>query len=319
MKLLYMTVLPNGQFHPSRYDPAALQRAPLPAMVSMPKPKKVARPQRFKNVVVNNFKKGKMLGQGGQGAVYLGSYDGVSCGGKQLLANPSQELVDETLYEVDFFMKLDHPNCHYLLGAKTSLENGGILLLTELCDKGSLYDFYAKQGQRFDAQTSHRLARECAIGFDVIHDMGFMHRDIKSLNVFLSKELVAKVADFGMCTDDKTSMDGCGTVQWMAPEVFKNIMRPSSSPYNKQIDVYSYGILAWEIFHCRTPYMETGLNQMEIGQEVLSNNIRPRLGRACPGPIQQIITKCWDTDPRVRPSFKDVIKSLDDAASSCGL
>ena len=69
--------------------------------------------------------------------------------GKTLLASADDALVEETKEEVQFFIKLDHPNCHYLLGAKTTLDNRGIMWLTEVwltevCDNGSLFDSYSK-------------------------------------------------------------------------------------------------------------------------------------------------------------------------------
>jgi serine/threonine protein kinase len=50
-----------------------------------------------------------------------------------------------------------------------------------VCESGSLFDLYNKQGRKFDKPTAHRLAKECAVGYQFIHDLGFMHRDIKSL------------------------------------------------------------------------------------------------------------------------------------------
>ena len=115
-------------------------------------------------VLSSHFRPLKLLGQGGQGTVHLGDYDGFKCAGKTMLGTPSKELVDETLAEVDFFVKLDHPNCHYLLGYKTTLDNGGIMLLTEICELGSIYDFYGKEGKKFCKSTAWRLGRECALG-----------------------------------------------------------------------------------------------------------------------------------------------------------
>ena len=192
MKMLYMMTVPEGEFHPDRYDPQ--KKTAAPTLISIAKPKIASRPRRIENVIPSKFKGEKLLGQGGQGTVHMGAYDGVKVAGKTLLADADETLVKETQEEVRFFLKLDHPNCHYLLGAKTSLEDGGVLLLTEICDNGSLFDCYSKAGLKFDLPTSWRIAKECATGFKVIHELGFMHRDIKSLNVFMDSNMVAKVA-----------------------------------------------------------------------------------------------------------------------------
>lgn len=54
--------------------------------------------------------------------------------------------------QVKFFVKLDHPNCHYLLGAKTTLDKGGLMTLTEVCEHGSLFDLYCQNGKTFNNQ-----------------------------------------------------------------------------------------------------------------------------------------------------------------------
>jgi hypothetical protein len=60
----------------------------------------------------------------------------------------------------------------------------------------------------------------------------------------------------------------------MAPEVLRSLLdRPC--PYGRSVDVYSYGVLVWELTHCRVPYASTGLNQMAIASAVLKKGIRP--------------------------------------------
>lgn len=318
MRLLYVTVKPNGRFHPKNYDPHKKEQPPkAPDVISIAKPKPSSRPKRFANVDPYKFVKTKLLGQGGQGTVHLGTYEGISVAGKTLL-QASPESIEETMNEVNFFLKLDHPNCHYLLGSKTTMEKGGIMLLTEVCESGSLFDIYGKAGRKFDTATAHRIARECAVGLGFIHDIGFMHRDIKSLNVFMSKDMVAKVADFGMVTSEPTSNEPCGTPQWMAPEVLANYF-DQVSYYDKRCDVFSYAILAWEIFHCKIPYGDSGLDQMGVARAVLQAGKRMALGRACPQPIQTLIVKCWDREPAKRPTFKEIVEMLDAAAPACGV
>ncbi len=108
-----------------------------------------AHPPRINPVEVHKFQKTKLLGQGGQGTVHMGTYEGTPCAGKTFLGRADQRMVNEVLREVQFFMLLDHPHCHYLLGAKTTLENGGILQLTEVCSYGSLFDMYSVKGVCF--------------------------------------------------------------------------------------------------------------------------------------------------------------------------
>mmetsp|Transcript_38840 Transcript_38840/g.93622 ORF Transcript_38840/g.93622 Transcript_38840/m.93622 type:complete len:216 (+) Transcript_38840:222-869(+) len=212
-------------------------------------------------------------------------------------------------------MALDHPNCHYLLGAKTSLDQGGILVLTEICENGSLFDMYCTKGIRFDPQTAFRIGKECALGFEQIHKIGYMHRDIKSLNVFMDKNMVAKVADFGMATPERTSTQPGGTPQWMAPEVLSNLLGRKVA-YDMRVDVYSYAILLWEIMHCKVPYGETGMDQMAIANAVFSKGIRPPMSSRCPPEVAKLIVACWDTDPNRRPSFKDIVARMNQIEST---
>ena len=109
-----------------------------------------------------------------------------------------------------------------------------------------------------------------------------------------------------------------GTPQWMAPEVVANLLGVQTK-YDKRVDVYSYGILLWELFHCTTPYVETRLDQMGICKSVYRSNIRPKFGRSCPPSVQGLVGKCWDKHPSARPAFKEIIRTLDQICSTCGI
>ena len=85
-----------------------------------------------------------------------------------------------------------------------------------------------------------------------------MHRDIKSLNIFMTKDMVAKVADFGMCTPEKQSSHGAGTPQWMPPEALLNVFGVQSV-YDNKFDVFSFAVLMWEVFHWAVPYATLGM------------------------------------------------------------
>jgi len=67
---------------------------------------------------------------------------------------------------------ITHTHTHSHAHSQTTLDCGGIMLLTEICDLGSVYDFYGKGGKRFCKSTAWRLGRECALGFDEVRGRG---------------------------------------------------------------------------------------------------------------------------------------------------
>lgn len=308
MKILYLLMCEAGRYAATKvlkpeYDEKK-------NVLGKQEVEKIERLPRIDPVVHAKFHKGKKLGEGGQGAVYLGTYEDQQVAGKIMFGKVSKEILDDLDNEVQLFKKLDHPNCHYMLGVKMTADSDGPLLLTEVCEEGSLFDLYAKKQKKFDQETALRIAKECAMGLGHLHSIGYMHRDVKSLNVFMAKGYVAKIADFGMATTKPTCSDACGTVQWMAPEVLANFYHPGSTPYDKRCDVYSYGIMLWEIYHCTCPYAETGLDQMQIARAVNKNGIRPRMKDTIIRPVKDLISLCWAKRVASRPTFDEVMETL---------
>mmetsp|Transcript_53909 Transcript_53909/g.109921 ORF Transcript_53909/g.109921 Transcript_53909/m.109921 type:complete len:705 (-) Transcript_53909:236-2350(-) len=315
LKLVYWILCPTAKFDKNSYAPKKAHRDPKNFLISHAGGSQASseRPKRIDPVINDKFVKVKKLGEGGQGAVFLGTYEGQKVAGKEMFGQPTKEILEDLINEVTLLQKLDHPSCHYLIGAKIEVDHiGGPLLLTEICEEGSLFDLYAKKQMKFDPPTSWRIAKECALGFEHIHSLGFMHRDIKSLNVFMAKGFSARVADFGMAVEEEVRSEACGTVQWMAPEVLANFKTPGSSPYNKRCDIFSYGVLLWEIFHCTCPYADTGLDQMLIAKKVLKDDIRPSLSPRVAPDVRNLICHCWDKSPQKRPqTFTQVLQALE--------
>mmetsp|Transcript_47753 Transcript_47753/g.113644 ORF Transcript_47753/g.113644 Transcript_47753/m.113644 type:complete len:722 (+) Transcript_47753:178-2343(+) len=313
VKLLYFALCPEGEYGIGKYKVQKIKRSASRNMMSVFAPPPEPKPTRIAPVISSKFKKGKKLGEGGQGAVYLGTYEGNAVAGKEMFGKCTKEILDDLQNEVTVLTKMDHPNCHFLIGAKLLPDaDGGPLLLTEICEEGSFFDLYAKKRLKFDAPTSYRIAHGCAAGMEHLHGIGYMHRDIKSLNIFMSTGLVPRVADFGMATSELTGKEACGTVQWMAPEVLQNFAKPNSSKYDRRCDIYSYGVLCWEIFHCRCPYAETGLDQMQIAAQVLKNGIRPRMSSRTPPKTAEFIKALWNKDPSARiQTFTAVLELLE--------
>ena len=92
--------------------------------------------------------------------------------GKVLIRKPTVEVCKELEKEALLMKLLDHPNCHIIHGAKCTVQDGGPLILTEVCSEGSLFDLYAKRQVKFDLITGWRIALECSLGLQAVHDLG---------------------------------------------------------------------------------------------------------------------------------------------------
>ena len=143
------------------------------------------------------------------------------------------------------------------------------------------------------------------------------------MNLLLAEEVRSendhvqvKVTDFGLSRskfdtvnllNGSEQMTGCaGTFHWMAPEILQ-----SQQSYTHKADVYSYGIVLWEIL-CREPPFKS-LRPHEIMAKVLHSNARPDeacIPKECPEELKVIMRRCWDTVPDKRPDFNIIIRAL---------
>jgi len=139
-----------------------------------------------------------------------------------------------------------------------------------------------------------------------------LHRDLKSANILLDESYNPKVCDFGLSRLQSAagaSMTGnCGTVQWMAPEVLAN------QRYNEKADVFSYGIILWELLTRACPY--EGQNAVQCALAVLNRNHRPSIPQWCPPVLHALVRACLKTDPQERPDFTKILTALESMPTS---
>jgi serine/threonine protein kinase len=122
-----------------------------------------------------------------------------------------------------------------------------------------------------------------------------------------------KLIDFGLAkivenasiqSDETYRMSGeTGSLRYMAPEV------ADALPYNAKADVYSFGMILWELNNCKKPF--DGLNREMFYERVVHGGERPPLNRKWPQELATLMSDCWDADPRNRPSFAQAIDRID--------
>jgi serine/threonine protein kinase len=154
------------------------------------------------------------------------------------------------------------------------------------------------------------------ICFCILPFCRIVFRDLKPENVAFDRRNTVQIFDFGLAKEckpvdlmqapDGYQMTGMtGTLRIMAPEVIAN------THYGLSSDVYSFGILLWEVFACEPAHLE-----MDFGSHVelvVHQNVRPRrLAQGIiPDRVQYLAEECWSADPSKRPSFEDIQRRLE--------
>ena len=180
-----------------------------------------------------------------------------------------------------------HPNIVLFLGA--CIKPPKLCIVLEFCENGSLWSLLHYSKTDLPWKIRKRIAIDISRAVNYLHLLApqILHRDIKSLNVLLDHKYSAKLADFGWARIKETSMTGkIGTYQWMAPEVI------SCNAYTEKADVYSFGIVMWELAARRPPYY--GMDAIEVANKVVHEGIRPCIKEGeAPISWMNIMKKCW--------------------------
>uniref|UniRef100_A0A7S4P0M5 Protein kinase domain-containing protein n=1 Tax=Guillardia theta TaxID=55529 RepID=A0A7S4P0M5_GUITH len=258
----------------------------------------------------------KPLASGAYGQVFRGTWlkQNLPVAVKKVLRTSvmsREQTIESFRKEAEILAMLDHPHVLKLYGAVLDEEN--ICIVTELVPGGSLFDLiHTKPLLKPEAVIA--ISTGVCKGMTYLHSMGIIHRDLKPGNLLMGAvaspsgpQLVVKVADFGLARvqdSARTMTGGIGTSQYTAPEVLR------SERYDHKADVYSFGVILWEIHARKIPYSE--MNQMQIAVAVATQDQRPPPPKNCPAPFWQLMQHCWQTRPHDRPSFPEVLSQLED-------
>ncbi|CAJ1952066.1 unnamed protein product [Sphenostylis stenocarpa] len=250
---------------------------------------------------------GERIGLGSYGEVYRGEWRGTEVAVKRFLDQDiSGESLDEFKTEVKIMKRLRHPNVVLFMGAVTRPPN--LSIVTEFLPRGSLYRLLHRPNSQLDERRRLKMALDAARGMNYLHNCSpvIVHRDLKSPNLLVDKNWVVKVCDFGLSrmkhSTFLSSRSTAGTAEWMAPEVLRN------EPSNEKCDVYSFGVILWELSTLQQPW--GGMNPMQVVGAVGFQHRRLEIPDDVDPTIADIIRKCWQTDPKLRPTFVEILAAL---------
>ncbi|EEF52010.1 serine/threonine/tyrosine-protein kinase HT1 [Ricinus communis] len=207
--------------------------------------------------------------------------------------------------EVALLFRLSHPNIITFVAAckKTPV----YCIITEYLAGGSLRKYlHQQEPHSVPLNLVLKLAIDIARGMQYLHSQGILHRDLKSENLLLGEDMCVKVADFGIsCLESQcgSAKGFTGTYRWMAPEMIKE------KHHTKKVDVYSFGIVLWELLTALTPF--DNMTPEQAAFAVCQKNARPPLPPACPPAFSHLINRCWSSNPDKRPHFDEIVAILE--------
>lgn len=277
------------------------------------------------------------LASGGFGSVWRAQWGHINVAVKMLRVPLDDDVGgvanEDFNREVTFMQKIRHPNLLIFYGAGVTTDRRAFLVV-ELMPLGSLRKMLLSDRELSPA-SRQLMALDVARGMAHLHGLDCIHRDLKSDNCLVGDDYRVKVGDFGTSrlmrtsspqhtasfTDtvahtsfSETALTGAvGTPLWMAPE----LMQSESGQYGKEVDVYSFGIVLWELMARRTPWEEEITVQgiefsVALRSAVLAGE-RPRLPDApeFPGRYVEFVQQCWAGNPTSRPTFAQVVTVLE--------
>ncbi|CAB1340434.1 unnamed protein product [Coregonus sp. 'balchen'] len=247
----------------------------------------------------------EVVGRGAFGVVCKAKWKGKDVAIKTIESESERKAF---IVELRQLSRVNHPNIVKLYGSC----NNPVCLVMEYAEGGSLYNVLhgAEPLPYYTASHAMSWCFQCSQGVAYLHGMkpkALIHRDLKPPNLLLvAGGTVLKICDFGTACDIQTHMtNNKGSAAWMAPEVFEG----KCSNYSEKCDVFSWGIILWEVITRRKPFDEIGGPAFRIMWAV-HNGTRPPLIKSLPKPIESLMTRCWSKDPSQRPSMEEIVKIM---------
>jgi serine/threonine-protein kinase TNNI3K len=260
----------------------------------------------------------RSLGCGSSGEAFLASWRGARVVVKTMKLLHDDDDARKALArrafvrECEIMARLRHPNVLAFYGANTDANGTNAHVVCEYAPGGTLKQWlYENKGKKRSLSARLEMGLDIARAFAYLESRTprVMHRDLKPSNVFVSVDGRALVADFGLARfvaqrgEDLTGETG--TYIYMAPEVIK------SQHYDERADVYSYGILLYELVTGIEPYQPHHLTGIQIATAVADREFRPKIPDSAHAGLVAIIEMCWQQDASTRPSFERVRESME--------
>ncbi|GBC10312.1 hypothetical protein RclHR1_09510003 [Rhizophagus clarus] len=267
----------------------------------------------------SEFSNVEPVGQGSFGIVE--SADWKSCGIKtalKTLVNNNSPIDKENLDNLNKFVKelknlkkvSFHPNVNGFFGITKKPLSDRYIMVLEYANQGNLREFLKNNFETLKWNDKIQMALDIVCGLKCLHFKKIIHRDLHAKNILVNNRSLI-IADFGTskqlseATSNTISSDnGIGMVEYNEPQLFKII----DYKKNKKSDIYSLGVLLWEISSGRPPF--PGYSRYVLGSHISYHNLREDPIEGTPFKYQQLYQRCWNGEPNLRPDIDEVYEIL---------
>jgi len=216
--------------------------------------------------------------------------------------------LNKFIKEINVISNLRHPNIVLYMGA--SFHKNQYYMVSEYIPKGSLFEYLHVHKQKFSELEMLHIAFEVSVAIKYLHSRKICHCDLKSSNILLDENNKIKVSDFGLSrfknifliSENKGRI---GTPHWMPPEIMKG------NKYEECSDVFSYGMILWEMMTCEIPYY--GLTSIQIIGMVSDFRKIVEVPNSGHPALINLIKGCLKFEQEKRPTVEFIIKFLEKA------
>ncbi|XP_020228859.1 dual specificity protein kinase splB [Cajanus cajan] len=275
-------------------------------------------PSTFQVIMNDDLEELKELGSGTFGTVYHGKWRGTDVAIKRIKkicftgrSSEQERLTVEFWREAEILSKLHHPNVVAFYGVVQDGPGGTMATVAEYMVDGSLRHVLLRKDRYLDRRKRLIIAMDAAFGMEYLHSKNIVHFDLKCDNLLVNMKdpmrPICKVGDFGLSKIKRNTLVSGGvrgTLPWMAPE----LLNGSSNKVSEKVDVFSFGIVLWEILTGEEPYANMHYGAIIGG--IVNNTLRPTIPNHCDPEWRTLMEQCWAPNPAARPSFTEIASRL---------
>ena len=293
----------------------------IPKQLSQTKPAPRPRAREFP---ITSVRFNQELGEGAFGKVYRGELGGIIGGCSTLVAiktlrsGATTKIKQDFQREIEMCTELRHPNIVCLLGVQ--IKEDPLCMIFEYLSQGDLHEFLGSHSPKMDVSDDDLsiqdrcldpadmsfIAIQIAAGMEYLAGRNYVHRDLAARNCLVGENLTIKISDFGLARDVyaadyyrvQTTIESLLPLRWMSAESMLY------GRFTTESDVWSYGVLLWEIYSFGLqPYY--GYSNQEVIEMIRSRQLLP-CPEDCPSRMYAFMVECWHELASRRPSFSEI-------------